>query len=143
MKILVLMPLDERQVFHAMGLYAALDSATKAKCINMPGFMDWAILVGKAKNWEDALLKAIITADKAIRQKEQEDIIVTNLRHYEALQHALESIHRVENGLQDNISGDFISQDIRECIYFLQDIMGEVTSDDVLGNIFKNFCIGK
>ena len=76
MKILVLMPLDERQVFHAMGLYAALDSATKAKCINMPGFMDWTILVGKAKNWEDALLKAIITADKAIRQKEQEDIIV-------------------------------------------------------------------
>ena len=50
MKILVLMPLDERQVFHAMGLYAALDSATKAKCINMPGFMDWAVLVGKAKN---------------------------------------------------------------------------------------------
>lgn len=40
MKILVLMPLDERQVFHAMGLYAALDSEAKAKCINMPGFMD-------------------------------------------------------------------------------------------------------
>ena len=100
-----------------------------------------SISASKRENLEQ-LQQAIVEA-AGLPQPEQEDIIVTNLRHYEALQHALESIHRVENGLQDNISGDFISQDIRECIYFLQDIMGEVTSDDVLGNIFKNFCIGK
>ena len=76
MKILVLMPLDERQVFHAMGLYAALNPATKAKCINMPGFMDWAVLVGKARNWEDALFKALITANDVVRKKVQEDIFV-------------------------------------------------------------------
>ena len=73
----------------------------------------------------------------------QNDIIVTNIRHYEALTHALESIHRVQEGLSANLSGDFISQDLRECIFHLSDIIGEVTTDQVLGNIFERFCIGK
>ena len=71
------------------------------------------------------------------------DIIVTNLRHYEALTHALDSIRRVQAGLSANLSGDFISQDLRECLFHLSDIVGEVTTDEVLGNIFKRFCIGK
>lgn len=73
----------------------------------------------------------------------QKDIIVTNVRHYEALTRALEAIHRVQNGLDLQISGDFLSQDIRECIFHLNDIAGEVTNDMVLHNIFRNFCIGK
>lgn len=73
----------------------------------------------------------------------QNDVIVTNIRHYEALVHALEAIHRVQQGLSDNLSGDFVSQDIRECIFHLSDIAGEVTNDMVLGNIFEHFCIGK
>ena len=73
----------------------------------------------------------------------QQDVIVTNARHYEALTHALEAIHRVQEGLQSQLSGDFISQDIRECIFHLSDIAGEVTTDEVLGNIFEHFCIGK
>lgn len=73
----------------------------------------------------------------------QNDIIVTNIRHYEALTHALESIHRVQEGLTANLSGDFVSQDLRECIFHLSDIVGEVTTDQVLGNIFERFCIGK
>lgn len=73
----------------------------------------------------------------------QNDIIVTNIRHYEALTHALESIHRVQEGLSANLSGDFVSQDLRECIFHLSDIVGEVTTDQVLGNIFERFCIGK
>ena len=71
------------------------------------------------------------------------DIIVTNVRHYEALTRALDSIHRVQEGLNDNLSGDFISQDLRECIFHLSDIIGEVTTDQVLGNIINKFCIGK
>lgn len=71
------------------------------------------------------------------------DVIVTNIRHYEALNHALESIRRVIDGLSMQLSGDLVSQDLRECIYYLSDIVGEVTTDEVLGNIFKNFCIGK
>lgn len=73
----------------------------------------------------------------------QNDVIVTNMRHYEALTHALEAIQRVRQGLSENLSGDFIAQDIRECIFHLSDIVGEVTTDMVLENIFHNFCIGK
>lgn len=73
----------------------------------------------------------------------QNDVIVTNVRHYEALVKALDAIQRVQEGLEMNISGDFLSQDIRECIFYLRDIVGEVTTDQVLGNIFENFCIGK
>ena len=73
----------------------------------------------------------------------QNDIIVTNVRHYEALNKALEAIHRVQNGLDSQISGDFLSQDIRECIFFISDIAGEVTNDMVIQNIFQHFCIGK
>ena len=73
----------------------------------------------------------------------QNDVIVTNIRHYEALTRALDAIHRVQEGLNANISGDFLSQDIRECIFHLSDIAGEVTNDMVLQNIFAHFCIGK
>ncbi|MBP8623036.1 tRNA uridine-5-carboxymethylaminomethyl(34) synthesis GTPase MnmE [Bacteroides sp.] len=73
----------------------------------------------------------------------QNDVIVTNVRHYEALTHALEAIQRVQQGLAVNISGDFLSQDIRECIFHISDIAGEVTNDMVLQNIFLHFCIGK
>lgn len=73
----------------------------------------------------------------------QNDVIVTNIRHFEALSLALEAIHRVQQGLSLNVSGDFLAQDIRECIHHLSDIVGEVTNDMVLHNIFKNFCIGK
>ena len=71
------------------------------------------------------------------------DVIVSNARHYEALTHALDAIHRVQEGLTQQLSGDFISQDLRECIFHLSDIIGEVTTDQVLENIFSHFCIGK
>lgn len=73
----------------------------------------------------------------------QNDVIVTNVRHYEALNRALDAIQRVQQGLEMQISGDFLSQDIRECIFHLSDIAGEVTNDMVLQNIFEHFCIGK
>ena len=72
------------------------------------------------------------------------DIIISNLRHYEALTHALDSIDRVIEGLQANIPADFVAQDIREALFHLAEITGgEITTDEVLGNIFAHFCIGK
>jgi len=71
------------------------------------------------------------------------DVIVTNIRHYEALCNALSAITRVMDGLKTNLSGDFLSQDIRECIHHLGEINGEITTDEVLGAIFERFCIGK
>ena len=73
----------------------------------------------------------------------EEDNIVTNARHFEALSSAYEAICRVQTGMEQHISGDFLSQDIRECLYFLGQITGEISTDEVLGHIFKNFCIGK
>lgn len=78
-----------------------------------------------------------------IPQVGENDVIVTNLRHYEALNNALEAIRRVKNGLEIGITGDFISQDIRECMFYLGAITGQISTDEVLGNIFSQFCIGK
>lgn len=71
------------------------------------------------------------------------DVIVSNLRHYEALSQAQASIQRVIAALRTDLSGDFISQDLRECIHHLSDIVGEVTPESVLHTLFQHFCIGK
>ncbi len=73
----------------------------------------------------------------------QQDVIVTNARHFEILKNAHEAILRVLNGLDSGITGDFLAQDIRECLHYLGEITGEISSDEVLGHIFKSFCIGK
>jgi tRNA modification GTPase len=72
-----------------------------------------------------------------------EDVIVTNIRHYEALTKALDAIERTIFGLESNLSGEFLSQDIRECLQYLGAITGQISTNEVLGNIFKHFCIGK
>lgn len=89
------------------------------------------------------ILQSMLLECAALPQVSQSDVIVTNARHYEALVRALESIHRVQDGLQCGLSGDFVSQDLRECIHHLSDIVGDVTTDQVLANIFQHFCIGK
>ena len=71
------------------------------------------------------------------------DTIVTNSRHYDALLKALEEIQKVQYGLNSGLSGDLLAIDIRQALYHFGEITGEITSDDLLGNIFANFCIGK
>ena len=89
-------------------------------------------------------LETLLVKTAALPEVSQNDVIVTNIRHYEALSRALDSIHRVQDGLQMQLSGDFVSQDLRECIYHLAEIVGgEIGVEEVLGNIFKHFCIGK
>ena len=72
-----------------------------------------------------------------------DDVIITNIRHYEALNHVSESLGRVIAGLEDQIPEDLIAIDIRQAIHYLGEITGEITSDEILGNIFRYFCIGK
>src|SRR5690554_2015939 len=74
---------------------------------------------------------------------DNDEIIVTNARHHEALSQALISLQRVKEGLQNGISGDFLAQDIREVLHHIGSITGQISTDEILGNIFKNFCIGK
>ena len=73
----------------------------------------------------------------------QEDVIITNVRHFVALRHVSVSLDRVISGLAEKIPEDLIVIDIRQAIHFLGEITGEITTDEILGNIFKNFCIGK
>jgi tRNA modification GTPase len=73
----------------------------------------------------------------------QNDTIVTNSRHYDSLNKALEEIMKVKHGLQMQLSSDLMAIDIREALFHFGNITGEITNDELLGNIFANFCIGK
>lgn len=91
-----------------------------------------------------SLLQKQLVDFAALPDLSQNDVVVSNIRHYEALSRALEAIHRVQDGLTMQLSGDLVSQDLRECLFHLAEIVGgEITNDEVLGNIFKHFCIGK
>lgn len=96
----------------------------------------------KSQHNIDELISFLVSAVQSDGYNEN-DVIITNLRHFEALTNAGKAIERVIDGLHAGISGDFLSQDIRECLYYLGEITGEISTDEVLGNIFKNFCIGK
>lgn len=90
----------------------------------------------------DKLEKLLI--ETVQREKPVEtDVIVTNVRHFEALEKSHKAILRVIEGLDNKLSGDLLSMDIREVLHYLGEITGEITNDEILGNIFKNFCIGK
>ncbi|MBX2829210.1 MAG: tRNA uridine-5-carboxymethylaminomethyl(34) synthesis GTPase MnmE [Flavobacteriaceae bacterium] len=71
------------------------------------------------------------------------ETIVTNTRHYDALLKALEEILKVQEGLDSGLSGDLLAIDIRQALYYFGEITGEISNDELLGNIFANFCIGK
>ncbi len=86
----------------------------------------------------NSLLNLINTG--ALRNNET---IVTNSRHYDALLKASEEIQKVRHGLETGLSGDLLAIDIRQALYHFGEITGEITNDDLLGNIFANFCIGK
>ncbi|MDG4717220.1 tRNA uridine-5-carboxymethylaminomethyl(34) synthesis GTPase MnmE [Winogradskyella marincola] len=86
----------------------------------------------------NSLLNLINTG--ALRNNET---IVTNTRHYDALLKAFEEIQKVKYGLETGLSGDLLAIDIRQALYHFGEITGEITNDDLLGNIFANFCIGK
>ena len=109
---------------------------------NFPDDVKSIVISAKKREHIEELQQMLITSAH-LPTITQNDVIVTNVRHYEALNNALEAIHRVQEGLANNLSGDFVSQDIRECIFHLSDIAGEVTNDMVLQNIFQHFCIGK
>ncbi|MDD4603324.1 MAG: tRNA uridine-5-carboxymethylaminomethyl(34) synthesis GTPase MnmE [Bacteroidales bacterium] len=85
----------------------------------------------------DSLLKTV----RNINLNEQ--TIVSNTRHYEALQQTLSSIHSIEEGFRAGVSPDLFTIDIRNALYHLGEITGEITSDEILGTIFSKFCIGK
>lgn len=88
-------------------------------------------------------LSAKLVEMAGIDKNNQGNEIISNTRHFEALNLASVALERVLTGIRVNLSHDFLSQDIREALHYLGEITGEVTTDEILGNIFRNFCIGK
>ncbi|MBQ4008393.1 MAG: tRNA uridine-5-carboxymethylaminomethyl(34) synthesis GTPase MnmE, partial [Muribaculaceae bacterium] len=91
----------------------------------------------------EQLKQDIIEAAALPQVNDENAVIVTNARHYHALVRASEAIDRTLQGLATGLSGDLVSQDIRECMHYLGEITGEISTDDILGEIFARFCIGK
>ena len=81
--------------------------------------------------------------DFTIKNMPSDSLLVTNIRHHQALILALDALVRVEEGILMNISTDLLTQDIRESLFHLGEIVGEINSEEILGNIFSKFCIGK
>ena len=88
-------------------------------------------------------LRDLIVKTATLPNVDSDAVIVSNTRHYQALTRARDAIARAINGLDNGLSGDLLDQDIRECLHWLGEITGEVTTDDILGEIFAHFCIGK
>ena len=90
-----------------------------------------------------AKLRSILAESQRDLLADSDTTLVTNQRHVQALSDARTSLLRAQEGLASNIPTDLVSQDIRETIYSLSSISGDISTDEILGNIFKNFCIGK
>lgn len=104
--------------------------------------VEYIFISAKQRMNIDRLQKMLI--DKMNLNKIDSDaVIVNNVRHYEALTRAGEAIMRVTEGLESGISGDLLSLDIRDCMHYLGEITGQISTDEILNNIFGKFCIGK
>lgn len=101
----------------------------------------WAISAKLGTNMD--MLHDFLQTSAALPELSDDAVVVTNIRHYEALRAALDDIRRVQQAMHDGLPGDLVSEDLRLCINHLSEIVGNVSSDLVLQNIFKNFCIGK
>lgn len=89
-------------------------------------------------------LQELLVSIADIPDLSENDVIITNARHATALVKAQESLHRVQEGLDTGLSGDLIAEDLRQCLEYLGEITGQtITNDEVLGSIFRNFCVGK
>lgn len=89
-------------------------------------------------------LQELLVSIADIPDLSENDVIITNARHATALVKAQESLHRVQDGLDTGLSGDLIAEDLRQCLEYLGEITGQtITNDEVLGSIFRNFCVGK
>ena len=90
---------------------------------------------------EEFLIQLHDSVEKEIN--EYDNTLVSTMRHAEALEQTLNSLQHVKNGLEEQISTDLLAIDIRGALHFLGEITGEINTDEILGNIFRNFCIGK
>ncbi|MBQ9584801.1 MAG: tRNA uridine-5-carboxymethylaminomethyl(34) synthesis GTPase MnmE [Muribaculaceae bacterium] len=149
-------PIAELENFHKQIVEHCQDKAVIA-VVNKIDASDTQAIVKKLKELDvkiaeisaregtgvEQLKQDIIEAAALPQVNDENAVIVTNARHYHALVRASEAIDRTLQGLATGLSGDLVSQDIREGMHYLGEITGEISTDDILGEIFAHFCIGK
>lgn len=112
----------------------------KSDLVKQPA-ADGAIVISAKNNDIEPLKVRLIEIARA--QMNHNGTVISNARHYEALVRAKEAIGRVQKGLDEQLSGEFLSMDLQDCLTALGEITGQITSHEVLNNIFAKFCIGK
>jgi tRNA modification GTPase len=115
--------------------------ANKTDLTSQFSHTDVIAISAKTHTGMDALRKAIINTVR--NDSVKQDLIITNVRHYEALKQAHEALQQVLHGIDLHLSGELLAFDIRKALYHLGEITGSVSTDDLLANIFSKFCIGK
>lgn len=119
------------------------DKLTAEQSKNIVTEIEDVMLISAKENAGVELLKDKLLSFVNTGALHNNETIVTNSRHYDALIKALEEIQKVTFGLTSGVPADLISIDIRQALYYFGEITGQVTNDELLGNIFANFCIGK
>ncbi|MCH1437662.1 MAG: tRNA uridine-5-carboxymethylaminomethyl(34) synthesis GTPase MnmE [Flavobacteriales bacterium] len=107
------------------------------------GDLDQVLFISAKEKANVDRLKVLLTEKVKQGLLSNDDVIVSNSRHYEALSQALNHVVQVQEGLASDISGDLLAMDIRQSLFHLGEITGEITTDDLLDSIFRDFCIGK
>ncbi|HCC71766.1 MAG TPA: hypothetical protein DEQ09_11540 [Bacteroidales bacterium] len=111
------------------------------KEMKCPGYSCIMISATEGQGIPDLISK--LTEKYEVSGSVSHQLIVTNLRHYQAFKECSDSLDRVLNGLDEGIPEDLIAIDLRQAIHYMGEVTGEISTDEILGNIFKNFCIGK
>lgn len=119
------------------------DTLSESQIQNLKSEIPEILLISAKENTNIEALKEQLLSFVNTGALRNNETIVTNTRHYDSLLKALEEIQKVKFGLQSNISSDLMAIDIRQALYYFGEITGQVTNDELLGNIFANFCIGK
>ncbi len=131
------------KAFKMEGIPSELESSPE-KTTATTGFTTTDIIPISAKTGTGInTLRSLLAATQRDLLADSDTTLVTNQRHVQALTDARTSLLRVRNGLASGLPTDLAAQDIREAIYHIGSIVGEISTDEVLGNIFRNFCIGK
>ena len=106
-------------------------------------FLPQILFISAKSNIGVEALKSMLIKKVMNGMLSNNDLMVSNTRHYEALSNSLNHVSRVQEGMIANISGDLLAMDLRQALYHLGQITGEITTDDLLDSIFNDFCIGK
>ncbi|HNQ69605.1 MAG TPA: tRNA uridine-5-carboxymethylaminomethyl(34) synthesis GTPase MnmE [Bacteroidales bacterium] len=123
-------------------VFNKIDLLKPDKKINIPESLNPIFISAKNNENIDELCNRMTDYVKSL-QSGSNDVIITSARHLESLMSTNDALKRAEVALKDGLSGDFVSQDIREAMYFLGEITGQISNEEVLGAIFEKFCIGK